>query len=80
LVLPFSSHELLRYRFAEVDNKHIRIGKLLELMDYCAGISSLLSIEKFEKNKTTMPKSFVTASMDNVKFFNEIPLNQDMLV
>ncbi len=80
MALPFSTHELLRYRFAEIDNKHIRIGKLLELMDYCAGISCVLTIEKFSKNSLNAPKSFVTASMDNVKFFSEIPLNQDMLI
>ena len=78
LSLPFSSDQTLRYRFAEIDNETMRVGKLLELMDYCAGISSfkILLFLKFKLGDFKL----VTASMDNVKFFTTIPLNKDLHV
>jgi len=40
LRMPFSTDEYLRFRFSNIDNTTMRNGKILELMDYCAGISS----------------------------------------
>lgn len=38
--MPFSTDESLRFRFSNIDETTMRTGKILELMDYCAGITS----------------------------------------
>lgn len=38
--MPFSVDESLQFRFSNIDNTTMRNGKILELMDYCAGITS----------------------------------------
>ena len=80
LMLPFSDNQPLRYRFAQIDNQSVRIGKLLEFLDYCAGISSVRALKLIEDGDAKFPGSIVTASMDHVKIFHQIPLSKDLYV
>ncbi|EAR89305.1 acyl-CoA thioester hydrolase (macronuclear) [Tetrahymena thermophila SB210] len=77
LKMPFSTDESLQFRFSNIDGTTMRTGKILELMDYCAGIVSFRHTYSPETGLT--PTNIVTGCLDNVRFFqNNIPINEDL--
>ena len=75
ITLPLSQNIDLRNRFVRFYTNRIRIGKLLEVLDYAAGSVSYLFChsEPFSRTSTN-----VTLSMDNMHFFMPILADKDL--
>jgi len=64
--LPFKSNPELSFKFRRFYTNQVRIGRLLELMDYIASTVSYNYI--LPSSGATM----VTAMVDNINFFGKI--------
>lgn len=75
ITLPLSTNIDLRNRFVRFYSNRVRIGKLLEVLDYCAANVSYLYChsEPFSRTSTN-----VTLSMDNMHFFRPIVADKDL--
>ncbi|CAK72580.1 unnamed protein product (macronuclear) [Paramecium tetraurelia] len=72
VVLPFKSNPELSFKFRRFYTNQVRIGRLLELMDYIASTVSYNYI--LPSSGATM----VTAMVDNINFFGKISADQDL--
>ena len=77
LTLPLSTNTDLRNRFVRFYSNRVRIGKLLEVLDYAAANVSYLFChsEPFSRSSTN-----VTLSMDNMHFFKPIFADKDLSI
>lgn len=75
ITLPLSTNVDLRNRFVRFYTNRVRIGKLLEVLDYAAANVSYLYChsEPFSRTSTN-----VTLSMDNMHFFRPIAADKDL--
>lgn len=75
ITLPLSTNIDLRNRFVRFYTNRVRIGKLLEVLDYAAANVSYLFChsEPFSRSSTN-----VTLSMDNFHFFRPIAADKDL--
>jgi len=77
ITLPLSTNVDLRNRFVRFYTNRVRIGKLLEVLDYAAANVSYLFChsEPFSRSSTN-----VTLSMDNMHFFKPIFADKDLAI
>ncbi len=73
IILPFSEHEKLREGFAKPNGHSIRYGKLFEILDALAADVGYRHAGSREDGLT-----IVTASVDELKMFADISLNNDL--
>jgi acyl-coenzyme A thioesterase 9 len=73
IILPFAEHEKLREGFAKPDEHSIRYGKLFEILDAFAADVGYRHAGGKEEGIT-----IVTASVDELKMFADISLNNDL--
>lgn len=77
ITLPLSTNVDLRNRFVRFYTNRVRIGKLLEVLDYAAANTSYLFChsEPFSRTSTN-----VTLCMDNMHFFKPIQADKDLSI
>ena len=73
IILPFSEHEKLREGMAKPDGHSIRYGKLFEILDALAA-----DVGYRHAGGTQEGLTIVTASVDELKMFADISLNNDL--
>lgn len=81
VTLPFSSNEQLRQKMVQFFTQNVRVGRVLELMDYIAAnvayryCSSAKEDGELQMDK--LPFITVTASIDEIDFFHPIDVHVD---
>ena len=67
--MPFEKNEKLRKLFIKFYSNEIRVGRMLEILDYIAGNTAY--IYSFNENKNNS-NFLVTVCVDNIKFMDTI--------
>lgn len=71
--IRFDLDAKLRFQFNFLNEKKIRVGKILQILD---SISAMTTFEHTGEDKAT----FVTAGVDSMKLFNKIDINRPLVI
>ncbi|KRX10446.1 hypothetical protein PPERSA_08748 [Pseudocohnilembus persalinus] len=75
IVLPFSKNEKMRNKISRFYTEKIRIGVLMEMLDYQAVISSYEHVYR-KRDLATI----VTASVDDINFYKKLQTDRDLII
>ena len=77
VILPLKTDKFLRSKFIKFYTNYVRIGRILEVLDFMAGSCAYKHCEAGE-NKND--QYIVTVCVDNISFFKSILANEDLIL